>query len=189
MLARRRASFLGHSFALLIAASSALACGGGPALRGNVFEGEETRYRVGELGPGWQRLDVADQNDLAFHHEGAGAIVQVNSSCDPTSDVPLTSLTNHLLIGFTERDIRDQRVIPMDEREALRTHVVARLDGVPRELLLVVMKKDDCVYDFALITPPDASFAQAAPEFERFVGGFSTSVGRSSTDHSSRVGR
>ena len=150
-------------------------CGGG-GLRGDVYRDQEAHYRIGELGGGWRALGVADQNDLAYHHPDLGAIVQVNATCDPDSDVPLTALTNHLLIGFTERDIRDQRVVPMDDREALRTHVVARLDGVPRELLFVVLKKDDCVYDFALITPPGSPFAQATPEFESFVAGFSTEV-------------
>lgn len=152
------------------------ACGGGGALRGDVYGDEEARYRVGPLGSGWQALDVAGQNDLAYHDPDLGAIVQVNATCDPDSDVPLTALTNHLLIGFTERDIREQRLFPLDGREALRTHVIAKLDGVPRELLFVVMKKDDCVYDFALITPPGSPFERAVPDFERFVGGFTTEV-------------
>ncbi|MDQ3037255.1 MAG: hypothetical protein M3Y87_32980 [Myxococcota bacterium] len=174
-----RADRVARGLTLLLATVGVLggvvACGG-PELQGNVFVGGETRYRIGDLGAGWQRLSVADQNDLAYHHGGMGAIVQANATCDPGADVPLTALTNHLLIGFTERDIREQRVVPMDEREALRTHVVARLDGVPRELVFYVIKKDDCVYDFALITPPGESFLRAAPDFERFVAGFTTDV-------------
>lgn len=161
--------------ALCVIAPTIGGCGGG-GLRGDVYRDDEARYRIGDLGEGWQPLGVADQNDLAYHHPHLGAIVQLNATCDPDSDVPLTALTNHLLIGFTERDIRDQRVVPMDGREALRTHVVARLDGVPRELMFVVMKKDDCVYDFALITPPGPSFERATPEFESFLAGFSTDV-------------
>lgn len=145
---------------------------------GNVLVGGETQYRIGELDPGWRRLSVDDQNDLAFHHAQMGAIIQVNATCDPTSDVPLTALTNHLLIGFTDRHIVEQALLPMDEREALRTHVTARLDGVPRELLFYVMKKDACVYDFALIAPPGTNFEHALPEFERFRAGFSTETRR-----------
>jgi hypothetical protein len=159
----------------LLACTLLAACGG-PTLRDGVYHGEAGRYRIGELGEGWARLGLADQNDLAWRHAELGAIAQVNATCDPGADVPLTALTNHLLIGFTEREIVDQRVVPMDAREALRTHVVARLDGVPRELLFLVMKKDQCVYDFALITPPGEPFVRARPAFERFVGGFTTEV-------------
>ncbi len=145
---------------------------------GNVLVGRETRYRIGEIGSGWRRLSLDSQNDLAFHNEDMGALIQVNATCNPGSDVPLTALTNHLLIGFTDRDVQEQSLVPMDEREALRTHVIARLDGVPRELLLYVMKKDACVYDFALITPLGANFARTVPDFEHFRAGFSTETAR-----------
>ncbi len=152
--------------------------GGSGQLRGSVYRDREATYRVGSLSREWQRLSVEDQNDLAWSHAASASIVQVNSTCDPASDVPLSTLTNHLLMGFTDRDIRDQEIVPMDEREALRTHVVARLDGVPRELLLYVMKKDDCVYDLALLAPVGASFERSLVEFEPFVAGFSTETGR-----------
>ncbi|HJL17228.1 MAG TPA: hypothetical protein RMH99_16290 [Sandaracinaceae bacterium LLY-WYZ-13_1] len=157
-------------------ALAALGCGGGGTLAGQVYRDAEARYRVGDLGPGWDRLEMGD-NDLAWHHDELGAVVQVNATCDPFQDVPLTSLTNHLLIGFTDREYRSSDVVPLDEREALRSHVVAKLDGVPRELLLYVLKKDECTYDFALIAPPAAGYERAAPAFERFVQGFTTEVG------------
>ena len=59
------------------------------------------------------------QNDLAWRHPERGAIIQINASCDPSMDLPLRALTNHLLIGFTEREIRDQQLLPMAGREAL----------------------------------------------------------------------
>jgi hypothetical protein len=150
--------------------------GGGGQLRGSEYRDAEARYRVGTLDDDWQRLRVEDQNDLAWRNARLGAIVQVNATCDPASDVPLTALTNHLLMGFTERELRAQEIVPMDGREALRTHVVARLDGVPRELLFYVMKKNDCVYDLTLLATPGASFERALVTFEPFVHAFTTEV-------------
>lgn len=164
--------------AIVVTGCTLAGCSGSAGqLRGSIYRDREASYRVGTLSREWQRLAVEDQNDLAWSHEASASIVQVNSTCDPASDVPLSTLTNHLLMGFTERDIRDQAIVPMDEREALRTHVVARLDGVPRELLLYVMKKDDCVYDLALLAPVGASFERSLLEFEPFVAGFSTETG------------
>lgn len=153
-----------------LAAVLVTACGGAQ-LDGREFHDDEARYAIGELASGWERLDVA-QNDLAWRQPSTGAIVQVNASCDPYSDVPLSSLTNHLLIGFTERDWRSSETVPLDGREARRSHVIASLDGVPVEMLLYVMKKDECVYDFALVAPPGDAFGAARPEFEAFVNGF-----------------
>lgn len=154
------------------------ACGGGGGqLRGSVYSDREARYRIGTTPAGWERLRVEDQNDLAWRSARTESIVQVNATCDPASDVPLTALTNHLLMGFTERELRTQELVPMDGREALRTHVVARLDGVPRELLFYVLKKDDCVYDLTLFAPVGPSFERALVDFEPFVQGFTTSTG------------
>jgi hypothetical protein len=152
----------------------ASACGGA-SFSDNVFHDPEAQYRVGTLGPGWEQVEVA-QNDLAWHNQNVGAFVQVNATCDPDQDVPLSVLTNHLLIGFTERNIESSDLVRLDGREALRSHVTASLDGVQRELLLYVLKKDDCTYDFALVAPPGESYAHAEPAFEHFVNGFTTEV-------------
>jgi hypothetical protein len=59
----------------------------------------------------------------------------------------------------------------MDQREALRTEISAKLDGVQRHFLAYVLKKDGCVYDFVRISDkPDTD----ADDFERFVSGFAT---------------
>ncbi len=164
---------LGVSCAVVVLALHG--CGGGTHLHGRDYRDDEAHYRIGELGAGWAPVVVQD-NDVAFHSERLGAIVQVNATCDPAGDIPLTVLTNHLLAGFTQRQTLSEDLLPMDGREALRTHVIARLDGVPRELLIFVMKKDDCVYDLTLIAPEGPSFASAQTVFEGFVGGFTTEV-------------
>jgi len=160
-------------FPIALVACLACSCGGQASLEGGVYHDPEARYRVGNLGTGWSELGgVASQNDIAYFQEALGAIVQVNASCDPELDIPLVALTNHLLIGFTERDIKEQTLVPLDAREAMRTHVHAKLDGVPRELLFYVLKKDGCVYDFALIAPPGDPFSRASVSFEAFVRRF-----------------
>jgi hypothetical protein len=176
MARARRPLHSGLVAALAVAlAAASSGCGGGPTLQGDVVRGQQANYRIGELGAGWQRVAIED-NDLAWHNPGAGAVVQVNATCDPFQDVPLTALTNHLLIGFTDRVYHSSDVVPLDGREALRSHVTARLDGVERELLLYVLKKDECTYDFALVAPPGDRYRRAEPDFERFVAGFQTRV-------------
>jgi hypothetical protein len=164
------------ALALALSVSLLAGCGGGRHLVGSVYRDDEASYRIGPVGRAWSSLDVEGEGDLAWHDERAGAVVAVNASCDPGADVPLTALTNHLLAGFTQREVVSEELVPLDGREALRTHVRARLDGVPRELLFYVMKKDDCVYDLGLVTPPGSNFEDALVDFEPFVAGFSTEV-------------
>jgi len=141
---------------------------------GGVYRDAEASYHVGELGPEWRRIDVDADTDLAFEASTLDSVLQVNATCDPSLDIPLSSLTNHLLIGFTEREGRTEQTLPFAEREALFTDVDAKLDGVRRRLRLVVLKKDGCVYDFALVGPPDARFDQARSAFDAWLSGFST---------------
>ncbi len=161
-----------RSLCLSALALSISGCGAERSYSAGVYRDAEARYRVGQPAPGWRRVAVEGQNDLAWHHTKWRAVIQVNASCNPGMDVPLKALTTHLLIGFTEREIREQKLVPLDKREALLTHLVAKLDGVPMELLFTVLKKDGCVYDFALIAPPDNRFARARRDYEAVVAGF-----------------
>ena len=65
------------------------------------------------------------------------------------------------------------RSISLDGREALHTELTAKLDGVPMNFVVFVLKKNGCVYDFALISPPNPS-RESRDQFVQFVQGFST---------------
>lgn len=158
---------------MLALVSLAVGCGGATYSRG-VVRGTPS-YRIDPPSADFRRVTVDGDNDLAFVSDETAALLQVNGSCDPGLDIPLTALTNHLLVGFTERSyVGEPALTPLDGREALTTHVVAKLDGVPRELLLVVSKKDGCVYDFAAIASPGPAFESARAELERMLASFST---------------
>ena len=155
-----------------------LGCATTGTLRNGVYRGDETSYRIGLLASDWTPVTVDDQNDLAWHSEAKAAVIHVDSSCDPALDIPLTALRSHLLIGFTEREVLEEELVPMDGREALRSHLTAKLDGVPREILLQILKKDDCVYDFGLVTPPGDAFQAAIGDFDEMLSGFTTDMGQ-----------
>ena len=88
-------------------------------------------------------------------------------------DAPLAVLTNHLLMGTTEREFDAQDTVPFDSREALHTLLRAKLDGVPMQYDIYVMKKDGCLYDLVYVAPP-GRFADGAADFERFAKGLRT---------------
>lgn len=155
-----------------------LGCATSGTLQNGVYHGKQTTYRIGAVGSDWTSVTVDKQNDLAWHNGAKGAVMHVDSDCDPGLDIPLTALRNHLMIGFTEREVVEEEVVPMDGREALRTHFTAKLDGVTRDILLQILKKDDCVYDFGLITPAGPGFDAARADFDQMLAGFTTTVGQ-----------
>jgi hypothetical protein len=140
---------------------------------GRVYHDGAMRFRVGQIPGSWRAVDV-DGALLAFRDDGANATVALNGRCGVDGDdVPLSSLTQHLFLEFTDRTPVAQQTLSLDGREALRTEITAALDGVKKRYLVYVMKKDGCVYDFMYIAAAEAD-SGARPEFERFVQGFST---------------
>ena len=128
-------------------------------------------YRVGELGRGW-RLVHQEKAAVGFFNDDVGAVVEANATCrDDAEAAPLRSLTQQLLIGYTDRQVRSQQTVPLARREALHTRAIAKLDGVPMDLDLYVLKRNGCVFDLSYAAPP-ATAARGVPDFERFGAGF-----------------
>jgi hypothetical protein len=161
-------------FSLVVCAALALlACSGGAHWDGRVFHAGRASFHTGPVPASWDRVSVQGSM-LAFHDRASGGSANVYARCGQDGDdVPLSALTKHLLIGFTERNFREEQKIPMDGREALHTVVEAKLDGVPMVLSIYVLKKDGCVYDLVWVAPPE-NFQAGIAGFDAFVAGFGT---------------
>lgn len=154
-----------------------LACSPSASFSGQRYQGHGMAFQVGPVPGDWRRLDT-NEGLLAFRDEAASATVVVNGRCGRDGDdVPLSALTQHLFMQFTEREVEEEEVMPFDGREAQRTVLLAKLDGVPKRFEAVVLKKDGCVYDFVLIAEP-STFDRARPGFDAFVAGFHTQGSR-----------
>ncbi len=142
---------------------------------GRTYANDGVRFQTGPLPPGWRSIEPANAL-LAFRDPARDLVVSVNGRCGKESDdVPLTALTQHLFMFFTERQIHRQSTVSLDGREALRTELSAKLDGVPRRFVVYVLKKNGCVYDFVLIATPSVT-PGSIQEFDHFVSGFSTNA-------------
>lgn len=158
-------------FALCIAF---FACGGASAsFDGQVFRQGPVAFTVPAVPNGWSRLDVRDAS-LAYQDDAHGASILVNARCrSADARTPLVALTNQLLIGATERELREQKTEPFDGREALHTTLVAKWDGVPMNLDVFVLSKDGCTYDFARV----GAKRDGEDAYEAWVRGFRTLPG------------
>ncbi len=139
----------------LAAATAAVGCGGGRApFDGTTYRDGAIAFRVPPAPAGWRPIAVTDAT-LAYRDDADDASVLVNARCgDRQADAPLEALRNHLLAGTTARELSFEETIPFDGREALHTHAVAKLDGVPMGYDIFVLKKDGCVYDFVRVFAP-----------------------------------
>jgi len=159
-----------HVLPIIVLLLAAPGCHRGVRFENQVLTKSGVSYRVGEVSPGWERV-MLSSNDLAWFIEDTGHALQVNATCKGHDDPPLDVLVRHLLMGFTERQLVEEQKVVVDERDALRSHYRAKLDGVPVELLLLVVKKDNCVYDFSYVAPL-GRFEERVADFEALVHGF-----------------
>lgn len=143
-------------------------CGCRGGLAGGVYTRGNLQYRVAEPS-GWKPV-AFDDNDLAWLGPN-GHVLAMNATCEGHEDPPLDVLTNHLVIGFTDRQWGERQKVMIDGREAQRSQVTAKLDGVPVSLELVVLKKNGCVHDFTYISPLGREAEQRAA-FEKLVTNF-----------------
>ncbi|MCA9591733.1 MAG: hypothetical protein KC776_00440 [Myxococcales bacterium] len=156
-----------------LALCAALVGCGGPQFDGHVFRNEDMAFRVGPIPQAWRPIQVSGSL-LAYRDDRDHATIALNGRCGKDGDdVPLEALTHHLFLQFTDREVKSQEVLSMDGRDAMRTEMVAELDGVPKYFTVFVLKKDGCVYDFLHIAESSGPVSGQA-EFERFVNGFAT---------------
>jgi hypothetical protein len=155
------------SLSLLV--GCAVGCSAG--LRDGVVTKGSLRYRVGPPNSAsWRKFSLHD-NDAAWTARDSGHVMAVNSTCADHGDPSLDILTNHLVMGFTDRALDARAELTVDGRQALRSFYRARLDGVPVELELLVLKKNGCVHDFSYISPLGQKAALQA-DFDRLVQAF-----------------
>ncbi len=137
---------------------------------GKVYHGGDLSFQVGPIPASWRTIE-AEGTLLAFRDDAQKATIALGARCGKDGDdVPLTALTQHLFLQFTDREPGEQKEITLDGRAALRSTLSAKLDGVPKTFVVIVLKKDLCVYDFLWIK--DHSLAGESTEFDRFVDGF-----------------
>ena len=146
-----------------------VACGHAKTFDDGVFRKGAVAVRVGPVPAGWRRLTV-EGADLVFRDDERSGSVLFDVRCGRDDDAPLSVLTDHLIMGTTEREFDAQDTVPFDRREALHTLLRAKLDGVPMHYDIYVMKRDGCVYDLVYVAPP-ARFAEGAVDFEHFATG------------------
>jgi hypothetical protein len=142
------------------------------SLREGVVSTPDTRYRVGPVPADWHQVNLKD-SDFSWVTSPPAYAFWVNSTCKEYEDVPLVALNRQLLIGFTDVQKVEQKTQMLDGRDALFSHYRAKMDGVERELDLVVLKKDGCIYDFAYVAPV-GGYAVRQGQFRALVDGFAT---------------
>lgn len=105
--------------------------------------------------PQWKSASRGD-SDRAYRLP-SNNVFTVTSSCNRHADAPLEVLTRHLLIGTRNVQYLQQKKVVVDGGEALFSEVKSDLADEPFHLMIVVLSKNSCIFDFTLVSPQPIS--------------------------------
>lgn len=160
-----------RAFWLLLPAILSTGCLSREARQASRMEG---RYKLGDPGGGWKDVEPGGA-DYAFFNKDLNATIYADSNCgERYEDSPPQDLVKHMVQGVAGPELVSERTFTLDGREAYAARRTGKLDGVPVELGVTVVKKDRCIYDIVLITAPGSPYERALDAYEAVVGGFRT---------------
>lgn len=124
------------------------------------------------ISPG-ERPDAeqAQRADVAFENQDNGAIISLNSICRKYQKYTLDELTKGLLLGLNLDEQVDERFIKISGVKAKNTVYLSRIDDVEVKIRAVVLKKDDCMYDFIYVVVKEKDHL-SNESFEQFLASF-----------------
>lgn len=134
-------------------------------------------FSLGPVPPGVEEIRAESEAKVAFHDPATGATISVQAQCGlDAQDAPLRALTAHLLIQMSKREVTSERELTIDHRAALETEVSAEVDGVRRHFVIVVLRKDECVFDLLHIDSgaDDPRLEKSREAFRQMAYGFQT---------------
>ena len=129
------------------------------------------KFQIGLLPPYWKVIPLS-YRAILFSHSSLGSSISVDAFCKGSfDDAPLNLLSHQLFYGLGAfKNIRQEKLM-LDEREALRAVVSGTMDGVPVILDSVVLKMNECVFDFVYTAFPK-NYSNGVRDFEGLYKGF-----------------
>jgi len=132
-------------------------------------------YQLRLPGDGWAVLP-GGAAELELQRKNPDGGMLADATCDgKTTSRPLAVLTRHLTFGLGHRETVETVQSEVGGRQAERTVVRGTVDGADVAVEAVVLKGQQCVYDFMYVAPAGA-FESGRGDFRAFVESFTGSM-------------
>ncbi len=83
--------------------------------------------------------------DHAWKSSKTGNIISYFSECNPTS-IPLERMRDDVMASLPKSNLLSSDVMTFDDREALKSLIEGRVDGIPVRASVLVYQKNGCRY-------------------------------------------
>lgn len=124
----------------------------------------------------WEALKEKSDADAAWVHKKTGATLAMRSVCRRYEHISLPALSQNLINTLQDAEIVSQEPTTLAGRSALITTFHGHVDGVAIQNRLVVMRKDECIFDFNLSELKTLS-SDVLTDFDEFLKSFAYTGG------------
>jgi hypothetical protein len=164
--------FLQRLFVLstaLACASQFAACSLSGPLREDV---KASGFRFEKIPNSWIPVKAeAASADLLFREKVGDAMIATNSLCYRYETTSLERLAHQFESGLKDTVTLTEDEKSIDGRTALRVHMKGTYDGVLSEVLVVVLRKNNCIFDMSLVGVSPLS-PKVIADFDEWTQGF-----------------
>jgi hypothetical protein len=149
---------------------------GGP-LREEV---KATHFKAGRTPRGWisqkPKTDKdAEGADVVYKDRATQSLIALNSTCFRYESTSLDRLAHQYESGLKDAETVSETELIVDGRRAVRVHLKGDFDGVRSEILVTVLRKNDCLFDFSMVGKSPLT-ADVQRDFDLWVQGFRYSL-------------
>jgi hypothetical protein len=109
--------------------------------------------------------------DVVYKDKVSKSLIAMNSVCFRYENTSLERLAHQYESGLKDAETLEEGELTADGRRAFRVRLRGTFDGVSSEILVTVLRKNDCLFDFSVVgvspLPPEI-----IKDFDRWVQGF-----------------
>nr|BDT27005.1 hypothetical protein BHI3_04710 [Bacteriovorax sp. HI3] len=116
----------------------------------------------------WKEIDNQG-SDLALSNTKTNSFFIFNSACRRYDQSNLPTLTNSILSGISNVEISEKTIVSHQGRDASLVIAKGAVDGVERYFRILTTQKNNCIYDFALISTGQKNLDKDTPDFNKFI--------------------
>lgn len=116
----------------------------------------------------WSEIN-SEGSDYALINNKSKSIFLFNSSCRKYEGSTLSALTSSILTGIEDVTIIDKKNSTYQEREAVEVTASGKLDGIARYFKIITIQKNNCIYDYMLISTTEKNLEADSVDLKTFL--------------------
>ena len=116
----------------------------------------------------WLEIN-AEGSDFALQNKITKSLFLFNSACRKYEASTLSALTSSILAGIEDVKITEQNNVLYQERNAVEISALGKLDGILRFFKITTVQKNNCIYDYVLISTTKKNLDIDTPALNIFL--------------------